>query len=104
MLFTWSTQNLCIVFRSWHITGPVSLLLSLLAIVALSAGYELVRELARKYEERHSGRIQAFGNGEFLPRAPPSITPNHFLYTPFVRVWLGLLYRVRMLRECRSHT
>ncbi|KFY05274.1 hypothetical protein O988_00113 [Pseudogymnoascus sp. VKM F-3808] len=31
MLFTWSTRDLCIIFRSWHITGPITLTLSLLA-------------------------------------------------------------------------
>lgn len=50
MLFTWSPHNLCIIFSSWRITSTASLLLSLLAIAALTAGYEAVRELARKYE------------------------------------------------------
>jgi copper transporter 1 len=50
MLFTWSTQNLCIVFRWWHIRDTLTLLLSLLAIVALGAGYEAVRDLSRRYE------------------------------------------------------
>ncbi|KAF2155921.1 Ctr copper transporter [Myriangium duriaei CBS 260.36] len=50
MLFTTSTKNLCIVFRSWRITGPLSLLFSLLAIVALGAGYEAVRAAARRYD------------------------------------------------------
>ena len=50
MLFTWSTKNLCIVFEGWRVTGNLSLIFSLLAIVALSAGYEAVRELSRRYE------------------------------------------------------
>jgi hypothetical protein len=50
MLFTWSTKDLCIVFRSWHVDGVLSLLLSLAAIVALGAGYEAVRELSRRYD------------------------------------------------------
>lgn len=64
MLFTWDTKNLCIVFRSWRITGPISLLLSLLAVILLGVGYELVREMARKYESKHSNQVNAFGNGE----------------------------------------
>ncbi|TKA78222.1 hypothetical protein B0A49_02286 [Cryomyces minteri] len=52
MLFTWDTNNLCIVFKSWRIRSTTSLLFSLLAIVALTAGYELVREMSRQYEER----------------------------------------------------
>jgi len=50
MLFTLSTKNLCIIFRQWHVRGTFSLLLSLLAIVLLTAGYEGVRELTRRYE------------------------------------------------------
>lgn len=50
MLFTWSTQNLCIVFSSWRISGPGTLVLSLLAIVLLTAGYEAVREASRRYD------------------------------------------------------
>jgi copper transporter 1 len=62
MLFTWSTHNLCIVFRQWHITGPVSLLLSLAAIVLLTAGYEGVREISRQYEQSHSAKMAAFSS------------------------------------------
>ncbi|KAI1213916.1 Ctr copper transporter family protein [Annulohypoxylon truncatum] len=50
MLFTWDTTNLCIVFRQWHIRGNASLIFSLLAIIALSAGYEALREGIRRYE------------------------------------------------------
>ncbi|KAI0447768.1 Ctr copper transporter family-domain-containing protein [Xylaria telfairii] len=50
MLFTWDTTNLCIVFRQWHVTGRASLIFSLLAIVAICAGYEALREGTRRYE------------------------------------------------------
>ncbi|KAI1489264.1 CTR2 short splice variant [Biscogniauxia mediterranea] len=50
MLFTWDTTNLCIIFRFWHIRGPASLVFSLLAIVAICAGYEALREGTRRYE------------------------------------------------------
>ncbi|KAK6544015.1 hypothetical protein TWF694_000729 [Orbilia ellipsospora] len=66
MLFTWDSTNLCIIFRSWHVRGPVSLVLSLLAIVALTSGYEFVREVSRRYEAqletRRSGIIRREGN------------------------------------------
>jgi len=52
MLFTWKTENLCIVFRSWRISSTFTLLLSLFLIVVLCAGYEAVRELSRRYEAR----------------------------------------------------
>ncbi|KAI0021472.1 Ctr copper transporter family protein [Xylariomycetidae sp. FL0641] len=50
MLFTWDTTNLCIVFRQWRVRGPASLVFSLLAIVAICAGYEALREATRRYE------------------------------------------------------
>lgn len=50
MLFTWSTENLCIIFPTWRISSTNSLVLSLLAVTLLTAGYEAVRELARRYE------------------------------------------------------
>ncbi|RDW74010.1 CTR2 long splice variant [Coleophoma crateriformis] len=50
MLFTWDTTNLCLVFRWWHIRSNAGLVLSLLAVVAITAGYEAVRSASRKYE------------------------------------------------------
>lgn len=62
MLFTWSTKNLCIVFHTWRITGPLSLLLSLLAIILLTAGYEGIREVTRQYEASHSRQLKAYSS------------------------------------------
>ncbi|KAL2259384.1 hypothetical protein VTK26DRAFT_6958 [Humicola hyalothermophila] len=59
MLFTWDTNNLCIVFRQWHITSTFSLIVSLLAIVAICAGYEALREATRRYEAVVSKRVDA---------------------------------------------
>ncbi|KAI4647749.1 hypothetical protein J4E93_004159 [Alternaria ventricosa] len=50
MLFTWDTTDLCIVFPSWHISGTTSLVFSLLAVVLMTAGYEAIREISRRYE------------------------------------------------------
>ena len=50
MLFNWDTRNLCLVFPQWRVTGTLSLFLSLLGVVLLCAGYELVRSLTRRYE------------------------------------------------------
>ena len=52
MLFTWSTDNLCIIFHWWRITNVLTLLISLVAVAALTAGYEAVREASRRYESR----------------------------------------------------
>ena len=68
MVFTWSTNNLCIIFRSWRITGTFSLLWSLVAVAALTAGYEAVREASRRYEAQSVARIES------LPReSPPNV-------------------------------
>jgi len=50
MLFTWDTNNLCIVFKSWRITSTMSLFFSLLGVALLTAGYEAVREIGRRYD------------------------------------------------------
>ncbi|KAK0661126.1 Copper transport protein CTR2 [Lasiodiplodia hormozganensis] len=66
MLFTWDTTDLCIVFRSWHVGSTWSLIVSLLGVVVLCAGYELVREVSRRYEAsvaaRQSG-VRVGGSG-----------------------------------------
>lgn len=60
MVFTWSSKDLCIIFRQWHITGPLSFLLSLILIVLLTAGYEGVRQATRSFESAHAKRLNAF--------------------------------------------
>jgi copper transporter 1 len=60
MVFTWSSENLCIIFRWWRITGPLSFLLSLVLIVLLTAGYEGVRSVTRKYEAAHNQQLNSF--------------------------------------------
>ena len=68
MLFTWDTTNLCIVFPSWRVTGTLSLIVSLLAVVALTAGYEAIREVSRRYEERLEQNVREAPR-KFLPSA-----------------------------------
>ncbi|KAK5134397.1 hypothetical protein LTR08_006577 [Meristemomyces frigidus] len=58
MLFTWDTNNLCIIFRGWRVTGTLSLILSLIAVMVLTAGYEAVREASRRYELRHAAIME----------------------------------------------
>lgn len=71
MLFTWSSENLCIVFRQWRVTSTFSLVLSLLAIVLLTAGYECVREISRRYEQKHSAEMAAYStSGSSMSQFP----------------------------------
>jgi copper transporter 1 len=64
MLFTWDTTDLCIVFRGWRITNTGSLIVSLLAIVLMTAGYEAVREASRRYEAYASRVGERRGGGD----------------------------------------
>jgi copper transporter 1 len=64
MLFTWDTTDLCIVFPSWHISSTGSLVFSLLAVVLLTAGYEAIREMSRRYEAYSKGVMEG-PRGEF---------------------------------------
>ncbi|KAL2168118.1 hypothetical protein VTG60DRAFT_382 [Thermothelomyces hinnuleus] len=57
MLFTWDTTDLCVVFRQWHITSSFGLVVSLVAIVAICAGYEALREGIRRYEAVLARRV-----------------------------------------------
>ena len=77
MLFTWDTTNLCIVFRQWHVRSTAGLVLSLLAVVALGAGYELLREGIRRYEHDINKRT------ETAPReSPPPLQSSPYPPAP----------------------
>lgn len=78
MLFTWDTTDLCIVFKGWHINGTGTLILSLLAIVLMTAGYEAVREASRRYDA-HAKRItEVRSSGDDLSSKPPFPFPRPF--------------------------
>lgn len=82
MLFTWSFKDLCIVFPRWHITGIATLIISLLVIVLLSACYEAVRNLARRYEVSLAQRLKAY-------MGPVAAGTRVFF---FFSLWGSLLY------------
>lgn len=81
MLFTWDTSNLCIVFRQWHITSNLSLVVSLAAIVAICAGYEALREGIRRYEAKLAKRVDTAPRK--LSCSLPLSLPTH-PYTPIL--------------------
>lgn len=43
MTFTWDWHNTCVVFKWWHVKTPFGLMLTLVLLVALAAGYEWAR-------------------------------------------------------------
>lgn len=106
MLFTWDTTNLCIVFRQWHVRGTASLIFSLLAIVAICAGYEALREATRRYEAWTDKQEETVGPSEFplvcppaLPPSPPPIVPSSgpYIHIPF-------LLEVPRCRDVMAHS
>lgn len=64
MLFTWDTTNLCIIFHWWHISSTLTLLISLVAVAILTAGYEVVRELSRNYESSSAEYVNSLPNDD----------------------------------------
>jgi hypothetical protein len=87
MLFTWDTNNLCIIFRSWHVRGTPSLVISLLAIVALVAGYEAIRSAVLRYEAATTKRI--------------AVEPSKSPHTRFPLMPVSCLHHVSMARRLR---
>jgi copper transporter 1 len=57
MLFNWDTINMCIIFRSWQVHSNLGLFFWLVAVAAMTAGYELVRDLARRYEASTNAQL-----------------------------------------------
>ncbi|KAG9236483.1 putative copper transport protein CTR2 [Amylocarpus encephaloides] len=58
MLFTWNTNNLCLVFKWWHIRTTPGLIFSLVAVVAITAAYEALRSLSRRYERAVTRKVE----------------------------------------------
>lgn len=81
MLFTWDTNNLCIIFRWWHIQGPISLVFSLLGVVALAALYEALRATSRRYETFAAKQTDEVPR-KYLPLSPQF----HISFFLFVKV------------------
>jgi len=69
MLFTWNTENLCIIFSKWHIRSTLSLLVSLVAVALLTAGYEFVREASRRYEASSAEYMNSLPTDDEEPRS-----------------------------------
>jgi copper transporter 1 len=100
MIFTWDTNNLCIVFRSWRITTTTSLLFSLAAVVLLSVGYEALRALSRRYELALQRQVDSLPN----TAGDPSLTETTPFFQPGqnqaqagqrAHIIKGLLYAVQ---------
>ena len=85
MLFTWDTNNLCIIFRWWHISSTLTLLISLAAVALLTAGYELVRESSRRYELSSAEHLNSLPS-----KSLRSFRPNLWRHVWFLEWGLSL--------------
>jgi hypothetical protein len=83
MLFTWDTTDLCVVFRWWHVRGPWSLLFTLLGVVALGMSYELLRNVARKFDDSGFGSLRldspGYDSDDDRGRRSPSVTTGKYV-------------------------
>lgn len=62
MLFTWDWKNTCVVFKWWHIRTFQDFVLTFIAIVVLTAGYEWLRTFVATWDAR--SRTNIIGTGE----------------------------------------
>lgn len=69
MIFTWSTDNLCVVFRWWHIRTHTDLLLTLVAVVLLGMGYEYLKVLGARLDAKSASRYPG-GRVPLLDESP----------------------------------
>ena len=82
MLFNWDVENVCIVFPQWRVTGWFTFLISLVGVALLTAGYELVRELSRRYESQ---------SAEYLNSLPSKCRSLDLCYSGDIGTFLRLL-------------
>jgi len=82
MIFTWDSTDLCIIFDWWHVSGPFTLILSLVGVALLTAGYEAVREASRRYETSCSEKLDQIRR-EHFPSLIFSCPPFLLLDRPF---------------------
>lgn len=61
MIFNWDTKGMCVVFPWWHVKTHLGMILTVVAVVFISAGYEYVRKLSRDIDAAFKG------SGEYLP-------------------------------------
>ena len=66
MNMLWNTQvaDTCVVFRSWHISGPAALFGSCVAIAALGVLYEYLRVASARLDRRIAATLSAQGKGK----------------------------------------
>ncbi|CCF58384.1 hypothetical protein KAFR_0E02310 [Kazachstania africana CBS 2517] len=59
MLFTWSYENTCVIFRWWHIKTLWGLLISCLTVICLSMLYELLKHYIYTYDLKRNRGVES---------------------------------------------
>ncbi|WOO80365.1 Copper transport protein CTR2 [Vanrija pseudolonga] len=62
MLWNHQVADTCVVFRSWHVAGWTGMVVSCLAIIAISVGYAALLAHTRAYERRVAAALAAQAN------------------------------------------
>lgn len=73
MLLNWDTKNVCIVSSQWHIRSTFGLILSLVGVIVIAAGYEALRAASRKYELAVEKRVDTAPSESSLPSSSPPL-------------------------------
>ncbi|CED84906.1 Copper transporter [Phaffia rhodozyma] len=69
MLFNWQVEDTCVVFRSWHISNWLGMVMSCLAIILIALGYEWTKHKLALYDRRVAASL-------FPARTSPSRTSS----------------------------
>lgn len=70
MIFNWDTKGMCVVFPWWHVKTHVGMVITVVAVVIMSAGYEYVRKISRDIDTAFKGQ------GEY----EKPVQRGHYLY------------------------
>ena len=62
MIFTWDWKNTCVVFKWWHIRTFTDFVLTIIAVIALTAGYEWLKARVVAWDERTRGNVVGLSN------------------------------------------
>lgn len=95
MLFNWDTSNLCIIFHWWRIHGPISLVFSLLGVIAVTAMFEAVRAASRRYELWVKLQKESQPNGAVTESTPFRSGQRLFNFSRRAHIIKAFLYAIQ---------
>ncbi|RKP38230.1 Ctr copper transporter [Dimargaris cristalligena] len=107
MAFNWETKNVCVLFESWRIDSPESLIFSCLAVVILAAGYEFSKKISATpptgWNRGENSEDEVTGTGQDRqPQETDTMVPvrgrpeRHAVRRTNVRVTRAVLYSLQV--------